>query len=117
MIGGIAILLIFAKSNVLFLWVGFVIVGAGTSSTVPTMLVYVESKMKLTNTICGIILFLAGLTSWVLPILIGSFIDRMPMFLIYLGLVLVSVEIIFFVMLYFYTKNIVREKESLSEAT
>lgn len=107
-VGGF-VLLFFAKNGVNFLWAGFIIIGAGSASTLPSVLVFVQSKMKLTNTILGFIMFVSALSAWLLPIFIGSFIDKMPMILVYVSLALICGETIFFIGLYLYTRNIVKE--------
>ena len=86
LVTGNLLLLFFANTSEVMLWTSVVIVGAGHANVNPCILSFLEERMNVTTSVCGIFLLSASVTMIAVPIVVGNFIESDPMLYVYLNL-------------------------------
>lgn len=83
---GNLILLFFANTSEVMLWIAAVIIGAGLSCVVPCIMSFLEERMNVTTGVCSTFLISACISLIVTPLLIGNYIEKYPMTYVYINL-------------------------------
>lgn len=94
MIGNV-LLLVFANSSLIILWLAVIVIGAGHSSVNPCLMSLIEKRMNVTNTVCGFFMLSSYLSSLILPILMGSFIEDHPLVFVDCNIALLCMTLVF----------------------
>ncbi|XP_054157271.1 major facilitator superfamily domain-containing protein 4A-like [Oppia nitens] len=83
---GNLILYLSANTSEIWLYVGTVILGFGFSTVFPSIFSYMESRIRLTNTVCGILSVSCAIIATVDPIIVGQYISNYPYILLYVNI-------------------------------
>ena len=108
---GNVILLIFGNSNEQLLWLGLIIIGIGCSCVFPGIYSFLEERINVTNSVCGCFMFTSSIATTTNPILVGYFIESMPMIFVYINVVSLVICIFIFMALHS-TDNSLRKQEN-----
>lgn len=84
---GSIILLLYSNSSEPLMWIGNIVLGAGFSSIYASIYAFLEQHIRVTNIIGSIFVFSGGLTCALSPSLVGHYIERKPLVLIYFNLI------------------------------
>jgi FHS family Na+ dependent glucose MFS transporter 1 len=113
MIGiGNAILLCYGNSSEKWTWVGFMVVGIGHSCVFPGVYAFLEERINVTNSVCGCFMFASSIATTTNPILIGYFVETMPMIFVYINVVSLVICLIIFIGLHSTDSSLRKGQES-----
>ncbi|CAG2115957.1 unnamed protein product [Medioppia subpectinata] len=101
MVAGTLILIFWANSSLVMMWMGNIILGAGFSSVYASMYAFLEHQFRVTNVIGSIFVFAGGLTCALSPSLVGKYIEANPLILIWFNLICVTLCVLIFVLIHF----------------
>ncbi|CAG7822421.1 unnamed protein product [Allacma fusca] len=97
------ILLVLGGSNVTWLWVGSIAMGAGMSTVFPAVYAYIEKYLFVTDSIAAFVAVSGGLVSCVYPIVVGNSVENSPAILTYVNFLSIAVCLVTFVVLFYIT--------------
>lgn len=90
----------FAVHSIFITWIAMIVIGSGLSSTYPLVLSYIENRIVITNTVQLYLLFAGVLLQIFVPIIIGHFIDTVPVIFTYMNLFLAIVALILMLLIH-----------------
>ena len=91
-------LAIFAETYPAVLWIGSGILGFGMASIYATGLLWLESHMKITNRVGAVLTVAGSVGADVFPIILGQFVETIPMILMYITCGTVSLSSCIFIL-------------------
>ncbi|CAG7786313.1 unnamed protein product [Allacma fusca] len=97
------ILLVWAGSNVTWLWVGSVGIGLGMSTVYPAMYAYIEKYLFVTDRMTSTVVVCAGLVSAIYPIVVGNSVENNPEMLTYVNFLSLFMCGVAFLVLFYVT--------------
>ena len=97
---GNGILLFFANSSEVMLWIAVVIIGAGHSSVYPCLMSFLEERINVTTFVCGLFMFCSGASSVAVPILLGYYVEKYPLIYVYINVCGLAICLLIFAILY-----------------
>ncbi|CAG7787015.1 unnamed protein product [Allacma fusca] len=97
------ILLVWAGSNVTWLWVGSVGFGLGMSTVFPAMYAYIEKYLFVTDRITSTVAVCGGLVAAIYPIVVGKSVENNPEVLTYVNFLSLFVIGVAFSVLFYVT--------------
>ncbi|RWS29144.1 sodium-dependent glucose transporter 1-like protein [Leptotrombidium deliense] len=97
------ILFIFINTSQTMLYVGNILMGVGFSSIYPSIYAFVEQYIDVTNFIGSLFAFASGVTAIIYPPVIGEYIERNPLVVLYLNVMSISLTLFAFVALHIFT--------------
>lgn len=72
-------------ASLLWLWIGLVVMGAGTASSFPTGYAFLQEILNVTNGVSGLLLVASNLGQIFMPIFVGQMIEELPMVFVYIN--------------------------------
>lgn len=87
---GNSILLFFANTSEPMLWVGVILMGSGHSSVFPCIMSFLEQRVNVTTTVCGFFMLASAVSSGILPIVVGNYVESFPLIYVYVNLFLLT---------------------------
>ncbi|CAG7822422.1 unnamed protein product [Allacma fusca] len=97
------ILLVWAGSNVTWLWIGSVGIGLGMSTVYPALYAYIEKYLFVTDSIAATVAVCGGLVSAIYPIVVGKSVEHNPEVMTYVNFLSIFVCVVAFSILFFIT--------------
>lgn len=82
---GNIIIIMYANTSEIGLWIGVVVLGFGFSSCWPCVFAFIEERISVTNFISGLFLFATQTHAAIGPLIEGHYIERYPMVFIWIN--------------------------------
>jgi fucose permease len=108
---GNLIVMFYANTSETGLWIGLIVLGAGFSSCFPAIYAFLEERINVTNTVCGMFMFMSSIGTTVSPLLEGKYIETWPLIFVWINLVSVVICILLFIGLH--CTDIMKQKYGL----
>jgi len=105
MVGSLVIIIAFGGTNVTLLWVGVCLHGVGLSSIIASLYTLMESSVEMNPLICGLLNMSGTLGSVFMPLVVGPFLEDVPMVLMYACIVSAFICIILYVTMHILLRN------------
>lgn len=83
---GNGLLLVFANTSEHMLWLSLVLMGFGYSCVFPGIYAFLEERINVTNTLCGLFMFASSIATTVNPVILGYYIETNPLIFVYINL-------------------------------
>ena len=107
---GNGLMLTFANSSEHMLWLSLVIMGFGYSCVFPGIYSFLEERINVTNTLCGLFMFASSIATTINPIILGYYIETNPLIFVYINLISLVTCLAVFVGLHS-TDSLLRKQE------
>ncbi|KAI2811056.1 hypothetical protein BLOT_002226 [Blomia tropicalis] len=105
MISSLVVIIIFGNNNATILWIAVCIHGVGLSSIIASLYTLMESTIQMNTLICGILNMAGTSGSVIMPLVIGSHLDTVPMSLIYACLTCSTVCLAIYIVMHILLMN------------
>lgn len=83
---GNSMMLMFANTSEHMLWLSLVLMGFGYSCVFPGIYSFLEERINVTNTLCGVFMFASSIATTINPIILGYYIESNPLIFVYINL-------------------------------
>lgn len=83
---GNGILLLFANSSELMVWISVAVIGAGHASVTPCIMSFLEERINVTTTVCGLFMVSSFLSGIFVIFAIGIWVEKYPLLYVYINL-------------------------------
>lgn len=84
---GNGLMLVSANTSEHMLWVSLILCGFGYSCVFPGIYAFLEQRINVTNTICGLFMFSSSIATTINPLILGYFIETSTLVFVYINLV------------------------------
>ena len=97
---GNSMMLMFANISEHMLWISLLIQGFGYSCVFPGIYSFLEERINVTNSLCGLFMFASSIATTVNPIIVGYYIQTNPLIFVYINIVSLVICLVIFVALH-----------------
>ncbi|KAI1285830.1 Major facilitator superfamily domain-containing protein 4B [Halotydeus destructor] len=101
MLVGNVLVLKFCNTSEVGLWIGLIVMGFGFSSCFPAIYSFLEERINVTNTVCGIFMFASSIATTIEPLFEGQYIEEWPEIFVYINVASVLACVVLFVCLHY----------------
>lgn len=97
---GNILLLIFANTSEVMLWVAAVIIGLGHASVYPCLISFLEERINVTTAVCSVFMLCSSCTNIFVPMVLGNYVESYPLVYVYINLFGLTACFLIFSVLY-----------------
>lgn len=94
---GNGLMLMFANTSEHMLWLSLIIMGFGYSCVFPGIYSFLEERINVTNTVCGLFMFASSIATTINPIILGYYIETNPLIFVYINLMSLFMCLVIFI--------------------
>ena len=111
---GNLILLLTANSSQTGVWIGVMILGAGHSCVYPCIMSFLETRVNMTTTVCGLLMLATCLSPIVVPIIMANCLEAHPLTFCYVNIFFLTAICASFATLWLVDRRFRRRRKALA---